>query len=179
MRLAVLQRDPTIEIHVADCPPGWIEEVMAPFRDFSIPMAPKQSMGLDGVTFNLVLGDLFGGLRLNWWCNGPKEWKPVVDHARSLLENIESDKFTFEIGPLAFSYAVDLAWKPPGVQASDLEGIRALVPACAQMSVSELLKEIRGSTYLRVGLFKKNEAIIKCNMAAEYGFTAEMKRSKV
>jgi hypothetical protein len=178
VRLAVQMRDPTIDVEVADCDAGWVIEVLDVFRTLTIPAAVKHPCGLDGVTYRLTLNDLFGGLQLRWWCGGPKEWAAVTDHVREIMRTIDSGRFPFTPGPLVFSYSVELLWDPPGVTSQHLGAIRLLIPELATRPVAALAKELSGSTRLHVGTFRRNDAILKCQLAAEHGLKAVMNRSE-
>jgi hypothetical protein len=177
-QLAVQSRGPTLEIESAECETDWALQAIAPFKDLSLLMLPKHSWGLDGVTYELVIGDLMCALRLKWWSDGPAEWRTAITSVRQTLREIESDRFKFEPGPFAFSYAVDLVWEIPGATASHLAGIRAVIPALANISVVTLANQIKGITRLHVGVFRKDDALIKCQQAANYGLKAVMYRSK-
>jgi hypothetical protein len=176
--LAVQMRDPTIDVEVADCDAGWVNEVLDVFRTLTIPAVVRHPFGLDGVTYRLTLNDLFGGLQLRWWSGGPKEWAGVTDHVRGIMRTIDSGRFPFTPGPLVFSYSVDLLWDSPGVKSQHLAAIRLMIPELGTRPVAELAKELSGSTRLHVGTFRRNDAILKCQLAAEHGLKAVMNRSK-
>jgi hypothetical protein len=45
---------------------------------------------LDGATYELKLGDSFGGITFNWHCEVPKEWISIGKFAKYLMELINS-----------------------------------------------------------------------------------------
>ncbi len=167
VQFAIRNADPTVTIQVAECENVWANQMLAVFETFNIPMHPKHPLGVDGVIYQLALPHFFCGVRLQWWSNGPDAWKPVIAHVGEMLNQIESDKFVFQDGTLAFAYSVELVLQPPGIQPQHLAAIRTIMPRLREQSVAQLLAEIKGTTRLNVGFFKKNEAIIKCKLAEE------------
>ncbi|MBI1293277.1 hypothetical protein GC173_18890 [bacterium] len=61
-------------------------------RSVRISMAAPEptTLGLDGVTYTLTTGGLFGGrIALTWWCDGPAEWMELIEAAQALGEWVD------------------------------------------------------------------------------------------
>ena len=58
-------------------------------------VAPKNSIGLDGVIYELALGD-FCQSRLCWWCKLPEEWQPLQPIIDDMFREFE---FCWRAGP--------------------------------------------------------------------------------
>jgi len=91
-RLALLRikylRDlmPTITFSQHPLDPDVIEPILVRLSSISVPLtAPKGSIGLDGVSYELTLGDFWAGVTFHWWMQCPEAWKDLGEAAMDLL----------------------------------------------------------------------------------------------
>jgi hypothetical protein len=82
---------PTIETAAVPISSDDLRELLDAFRGVSIPVgvAPPAS-GEDGVSFELLVGDFWGGCRLRWWCDLPREWRPLQPLVRRMSDAFEA-----------------------------------------------------------------------------------------
>ena len=48
----------------------------------------EDNLGCDGTTYTLFAQGGFAFVNLSWWCDGPREWRPLTAWARALMERL-------------------------------------------------------------------------------------------
>jgi hypothetical protein len=82
---------PTIEASPIPITSAQLDGLIAEFLGVSIPVGlAAPASGQDGVCFELLLGNLWGGCRLNWWCDLPREWGQLRPLIRRMMEMFEA-----------------------------------------------------------------------------------------
>lgn len=51
------------------------------------------TMGMDGTTYELTIGDVDSGFRLSWWCEPPDEWESAVRLADLVFASVPRTHF--------------------------------------------------------------------------------------
>ncbi|MGN6369992.1 MAG: hypothetical protein ACTHN5_17180 [Phycisphaerae bacterium] len=174
--LAILPREPTIEVKSVEREKAWAASVISRFEGLSaiLPIQGETRVGADGTFYHLACGDHWGNAMLQWWEDGPAAWQPITSKARALIREFEDPHLEYREGIIFRSYAVDLVWDPPGVQSAHLAGIRELIPGLSEIPITQLLEGLRGSTRVHTGVFNRNTAAVKCIRARELGIAANM-----
>lgn len=81
---------PTMRFETLELDPQWTQQQIASLLTASVPpFAASNSIGLDGVSYEVRQGDYMAGTCLNWWCDGPDEWRPLTRIVFALLEELE------------------------------------------------------------------------------------------
>ena len=83
---------PTIEAETHPVDPAWVSAFLQRLRSVPIPLAiARPRIGLDGTTYELIVGDAFCRSRIAWWCSLPDEWAglgPILDEMLAVFESI-------------------------------------------------------------------------------------------
>jgi len=67
---------PTLHLREADLPAGELERLLNAGRELSVPLVRvKGPAGLDGEYFGLETYEVSPSVRVQWWCDGPVEWR--------------------------------------------------------------------------------------------------------
>ena len=56
---------------------------IAALASIRIPLHTKRPIGLDGESFGVHAGNEFA---VEWWCDGPPEWKDLINWTRGCFE---------------------------------------------------------------------------------------------
>jgi hypothetical protein len=71
---------PTIDTQSARIEKLQVDSLIASLSQIRVPVHPLDaSMGLDGTSFELQIGDHFCGSEFHWWSAYSGEWKPLID----------------------------------------------------------------------------------------------------
>ncbi|MBI2827408.1 MAG: addiction module protein [Planctomycetia bacterium] len=80
---------PTVEVDWVLIDGEHVESILARLRTFRVPLAvANPSVGCDGTTFELFVGEFFCNARICWWCDLPEEWRelqPVITDLEHLF----------------------------------------------------------------------------------------------
>jgi hypothetical protein len=68
-----------------------VDALLERLNGLRLPLMPKESMGLDGTTYELRLGDFYTAATLRWWSDTPTEWHALHEWARALFELLSAD----------------------------------------------------------------------------------------
>jgi hypothetical protein len=72
-------RHPTLAVRDAEVDETELSQLMEQAKRISIPVvAIEECPGLDGVTCGLATDGFLGAVRLEWWCDGPREWRDLI-----------------------------------------------------------------------------------------------------
>jgi hypothetical protein len=70
---------PSVSHRDARIDPVSFEEHMKALFGFRLPVhGLEEVVGVDGESFGLELSRFLAGVRLRWWCDGPKEWRELT-----------------------------------------------------------------------------------------------------
>jgi hypothetical protein len=84
--------DPKLVNHVSYLDPAAAVALLDEGAAIRVPVFDNQGrhgIGIDGEIWTFQSGDRFTGARLEWWCDGPPEWKPFADWTRRLAEFLD------------------------------------------------------------------------------------------
>lgn len=90
-RLEYLNRlSPSLSFQTVEIKPGCIQKGLDGLHKLVIPpFLANNSLGLDGVRYEVCQGKFIAGTRLNWWGDGPEEWLPLREIFMSLWTTLE------------------------------------------------------------------------------------------
>lgn len=75
--------NPLVTYHTFDCGEGFLDLYEAAAKT-PLPLDPEsKAWGIDGVVYELWIGESYSGVNLRWWWKLPEKWaglKPLVDH---------------------------------------------------------------------------------------------------
>ena len=81
---------PTIEVEWTAIDRVRVENLFNRFRAISVPLAfQNQSIGLDGTSYELALGNYMYHSRIHWWSQLPPPWRALQPVVTELLELFE------------------------------------------------------------------------------------------
>lgn len=87
---------PAMIFQTVELDPQWTQQQVASLLSASVPpFAVSNSIGLDGVSYEVRQGSYMAGTCLNWWCDGPDEWRPLTEIVSAMLEELE-DIYVFD-----------------------------------------------------------------------------------
>lgn len=82
---------PTIERATIHTTAGVVETALARFRSLTVPVSSSRDiLGLDGTSYEVVLGDFWTSSRFHWWGEAPTEWKPIGTAFQEVLPQLEA-----------------------------------------------------------------------------------------
>lgn len=82
---------PTMDFQMVETGPDWAQEIVKKLLAVSVPTFIKSnSIGLDGVSYELNWGNYMAGVKFQWWGDGPDEWRPITDIAIALVGQMET-----------------------------------------------------------------------------------------
>ncbi len=97
---------PTMRFQTVELDPQWTQQQTASLLSVSVPpFAVSNSIGLDGVSYEVRQGSYMAGTCLNWWCEGPDEWQPLTKIVLAILEELE-DIYAFDAAQVPGDQAV-------------------------------------------------------------------------
>jgi hypothetical protein len=85
--------DPKLVNRVAYLDPAAAANLLVEGAAIRVPVfdnGRRHGIGIDGEIWTFRSGDLFTGASLEWWCDGPPEWKPFADWARRVAAFLDS-----------------------------------------------------------------------------------------
>ncbi len=75
-----LDSTPTVRLREAELPQAELETLMATGADLSVPVVLfSHTVGLDGAYFGLETYEVSPSVRVQWWGEGPIEWRHFTD----------------------------------------------------------------------------------------------------
>jgi len=87
---------PTMSFQTVELDPQWTQQQTSSLLSVSVPpFAERNSVGIDGVGYGLRQGNYLAGTCLNWWNEGPDEWRPLTKIVLAMLEELE-DIYAFD-----------------------------------------------------------------------------------
>ena len=82
---------PTLRVRDSYLPVKELKSLFETVIDLDIRMiGVKEPFGLDGETFGLEGYGPLHGIRLEWWCEGPDEWRDLTAWAAEMREFLKS-----------------------------------------------------------------------------------------
>jgi len=76
---------PTIECREGVLQPHWVQPLIDEFKSLRLPIVPDHfRFGVDGVTYELRVGERFGGAILRWWMEPPAGWEILTSICRKV-----------------------------------------------------------------------------------------------
>jgi hypothetical protein len=75
---------PTIELRDAELSDDLDDVLFGRLSKLALPVWPDPRVspfGTDGERFGIQCGNVFHGLKIEWWQNGPPAWKELIDWA--------------------------------------------------------------------------------------------------
>lgn len=88
---------PTLVVHDARTTDRALRPYLRELRKLSIPpLGIDASIGIDGETFGLQTYGASDSTRLEWWCEGPREWRPFTEAAgrlRNFLDGLFEEPY--------------------------------------------------------------------------------------
>jgi len=90
-RLEYLNRlSPSLSFRAVEVEPRWMQEELDKLHKLVIPpFLVNNSVGLDGVRYEICQSSFMAGARLNWWGEGPEQWLPLRELFMSLWTTLE------------------------------------------------------------------------------------------
>jgi len=83
--------EPTLKVRDAYLPVKELKSLFETAIDLDIRMiGVKEPFGLEGETFGLEGYGPLHGIRLEWWCEGPEEWRDLTTWAAEMREFVKS-----------------------------------------------------------------------------------------
>ena len=87
---------PSMTFQTVELDPQWMQEQLTKLLTVSIPaFVVGDSIGLDGVRYEIHQSATQTDTRFNWWCDGPAEWRPLTEIVFAMLEELE-DIYAFD-----------------------------------------------------------------------------------
>jgi hypothetical protein len=87
---------PAISLRDAELPAATLTSLLSAGSLLAIPIAGvEECVGLDGESFGIESYGFLASVRLEWWCDGPKEWRELtgwVARVRSFLEECAGEE---------------------------------------------------------------------------------------
>ncbi len=85
------QLEPTIEEQEVPLAREPVDEILAPAADLKVPARPPlKSVGIDGVTYVPLFGELFLAARFRWWGEPPSGWEGLHGLLQKTVNLVES-----------------------------------------------------------------------------------------
>lgn len=81
--------EPTLRETFEAIDPGWVESQIAELSKIVVPLHAKHSVGMDGESFGIRMR---GKFQVEWWCEGPEEWRELVAWAHGCLDHFREAK---------------------------------------------------------------------------------------
>jgi hypothetical protein len=78
---------PTMEESFSDIDSEWVEREIANLAQIRIPLITRAPFGCDGVSYGVHVRGLFD---LEWWCDGPSEWKELAIWTHRWIESMQA-----------------------------------------------------------------------------------------
>lgn len=90
-RLEYLNRlSPRLHFGYQELEPIWIQDQLEKFHKLTLfPFVKDNSVGLDGVSYEINHGNSMAGARFGWWENGPPAWRSLIEIALPLFDQLE------------------------------------------------------------------------------------------
>jgi hypothetical protein len=86
-----------VRIRDVEVAPSVANEWLRDLRTIRIPVGDfEEVMGLDGTGYALSLASGYTHADLSWWCEGPDEWRELVDWARRTMQALHTLTFPNE-----------------------------------------------------------------------------------
>lgn len=90
VRCRVTGIDPTVSRREVEVDPAIVEDAWARISAVGFPLQSSPGeITLDGVAYELNLGEYLAGTTIRWWCDGPAEWQPLTKPVMALYEALE------------------------------------------------------------------------------------------
>ena len=71
---------PTMEETQVGIPLETVTKLLSKAGTVTVPVhIPEHSWGVDGTSYELMVGRVFVQGRFNWWCDAPRGWEPLAD----------------------------------------------------------------------------------------------------
>ena len=81
---------PTFETFDVEVDSSLAQSMVAGVSSAVIPAyVPKHSIGTDGISYDLTIGDGFVKARYHWWWKAPEPWQPLSASVRDILQHLE------------------------------------------------------------------------------------------
>ncbi len=88
----LMPSQPTIERTEFMIPSTALDPILDWITGLSVPMVRRRgSVGWNGTSYELYLGDLLTGSAFSWWDDGPTEWKDLTTPVLKLLRRIREE----------------------------------------------------------------------------------------
>lgn len=82
---------PTLETAWVLIAEDQLTAILNRFHTIHVPiLVPNEMDGMDGIDYELTVGDHMFNVRLGWWCEMPKEWRELQPIANELVRLFES-----------------------------------------------------------------------------------------
>jgi len=75
---------PTLTERYEAIDPDWVDSRISELSKIAIPLHTNRPMGLDGESFGVHMR---GEFQVEWWCEGPDEWRKMVSWARRCIDH--------------------------------------------------------------------------------------------
>jgi hypothetical protein len=89
-RVDVSQIQPTVKTNHIELDEDFIEGLLQRIRHLKLPITPERStIGLDGVTYEILFGNYFCNSSFSWWAEAPGEWIELETLVKEVIQHIE------------------------------------------------------------------------------------------
>ena len=88
--------EPTLTEDYFDIGSDWVRSQIAAMMEISIPLHTERPIGLDGESFGVHMR---GEFDVEWWCDGPEAWRPLIDWTRECIAYLNQIRGEQDIVP--------------------------------------------------------------------------------
>ena len=92
---AVETAEPTLTETFEAIDSDWVESRISELAKIVVPLHTNRPMGLDGESFGIHMR---GEFQVEWWCDGPDEWRELISWAQGCIGRFNINKGEHVVG---------------------------------------------------------------------------------